>query len=150
MQPPSRSAYYKAHHNFFPFSSGGLKSDFNGHDNRHFENVYINSHNCVEICAQAPGHEDAFYNNTCILPDANPGQQYDYAHFQGSKPTDPGLPRVHSNRVFTPSGLANESGLPIRAWHDRGTTVARLPPDDVILAMARAVLQLPAPSVLLA
>ena len=34
-----RSAYYKTHDNFFPFSVGGLKSDFGGHDNHQYNNL---------------------------------------------------------------------------------------------------------------
>ena len=34
------SAYYDTHHNFFPFSEGGLKGDFGGHDNSHHHNLY--------------------------------------------------------------------------------------------------------------
>lgn len=32
--------------NFFAFAANGLKSDFNGHDNRHFRNVYGYVDNC--------------------------------------------------------------------------------------------------------
>jgi hypothetical protein len=34
----SGSAYYQTYDNFFAFAANGLKSDFNGHDNRHFRN----------------------------------------------------------------------------------------------------------------
>ena len=34
-----RSAYYKTHDNFFPFSVGGLKSDFGGHDNHQYNTL---------------------------------------------------------------------------------------------------------------
>ena len=61
------SAYYDTHHNFFPFSAHGLKNDFGGHDNHHHDNMYINSGTCMGVCAQKPGHEDAFFNNTCAI-----------------------------------------------------------------------------------
>jgi hypothetical protein len=60
------SAYYLTHHNFFPLSNGGLKNDFGGHDNHHYNNIYYTAGGCMGICGQLPGHEDAFYNNTCI------------------------------------------------------------------------------------
>jgi hypothetical protein len=37
----SGSAFYKTHDNFFPFSVGGLKSDFGGHDNHQFNNMCL-------------------------------------------------------------------------------------------------------------
>ena len=40
------SAYYQTYENFFAFAANGLKSDFNGHDNRHFRNVYGYVDNC--------------------------------------------------------------------------------------------------------
>ena len=46
-----RSAYYKTHDNFFPFSVGGLKSDFGGHDNHHYGNVYGYVGSGPHVCA---------------------------------------------------------------------------------------------------
>ena len=62
------SAYYDTHHNFFPFSTGGLKNDFKGHDNSHHNNMYYNAGGCMgDGTTQSPGHEDSFFNNTCIM-----------------------------------------------------------------------------------
>ena len=136
--------YYETHHNFFPFSSGGLKNDFGGHDNKQYGNMYINSGGCMSVCAQKPGHEDAFFNNTCVSVAKSPV----YANFQ------PGIggaayPVMHDNRVYTADGKATEAGKTIEAWqalgHDVGTTVARLPSDDKLVAMARELLAMPEP-----
>jgi len=91
------------------------------------------------VCAQKPGHEDAFYNNSCVMMGG--GEQY--ASFQNGV-GGPALPVMHDNRVFTQSGKASESGKPVEEWqkqgHDLGTVVATLPSDDDIVAMGRAVL----------
>ena len=34
------SSYYQTHDNYFPFAGHGLKSDFNGQWNHHWNNVY--------------------------------------------------------------------------------------------------------------
>ena len=34
------SAYYRTYENFFVYAANGLKSDFNGHSNEHYHNVY--------------------------------------------------------------------------------------------------------------
>jgi len=70
------SAFYNTHHNFFPFSVGGLKSDFGGHDNHQHNNLYINKGGCMGICAQKPGHEDAFYNNVRTVVSRRSGVSY--------------------------------------------------------------------------
>ena len=127
--------------NFFPFSSGGLKNDFGGHDNHHHHNMYINSGNCMSVCAQKPGHEDAFYNNTCALVASSPT----YANFQPGIGGD-AYPTMHDNRVFTADGRAKEAGKTVAEWqaqgHDVGTRVAQLPSDDDLVAMARGLLEL--------
>ena len=64
----SHHSYYKSYNNFLVYSGNGLKSDFDGHDNHHFGNIYayVDGH-CMGICSQLPGHEDMFQNNTCIM-----------------------------------------------------------------------------------
>ena len=39
--------------------------------------MYYVSTSCVGVCAQKPGHTDAFYNNTCLINSAAP----EYASF---------------------------------------------------------------------
>ena len=68
------SAYYQTYNNFFAFAANGLKSDFNGHDNRHFRNVYGYVDNCW-------GHGDKnwFVNNTCVTNNPTGGYSSDCA-----------------------------------------------------------------------
>jgi hypothetical protein len=119
-----------------------LKNDFGGHDNHHHHNVYYNRGGCMSVCAQKPGHEDAFYNNTCIINGNNPG----YARFsQGIG--GPAYPVMHDNMVYTLDGQATEAGKAIADWqkqgHDLGTTVAKIPSDEAVVAMGKNVLQMP-------
>ena len=81
------------------------------------------------------------HNNTCLINSAAP----EYASF------NPGIggdawPEMHDNRVYTLDGNASESGGSIASWQaqgvDVGTTIARMPSDDAIIAMGRAVLQM--------
>lgn len=94
------------------------------------------------VCGQKPGHEDAFYNNTCML---NGGGSY--ARFDPGV-GGPALPVMHDNRVYAPAGAAvGEQRKTIAAWqaqgHDLGTAVATLPADAEVIAMARRVLGMP-------
>jgi hypothetical protein len=68
----SGSAYYQTYDNFFAFAANGLKSDFNGHDNRHFRNVYGYVDNCWGY-----GQNNWFVNNTCVANAANGGFRSD-------------------------------------------------------------------------
>ena len=142
------SCYYETHHNFFPFSVGGLKSDFGGHNNRHHDNVYLNGGasewggiNCMSVCGQLKGHEDAFYNNTCILLNGT-----NYATFDENAFGTNVFPIMHDNQVFTTTGEATEVGsghqqLKVNQWqehgHDLGTTVGKVPSNQDIVEMAR-------------
>merc|ERR1712137_985785 len=127
------------HHNFFPLSTGGLKNDFGGHDNHHHNNIYINDGGCMGVCAQKPGHEDAFYNNTCVSYKNNPM----YAAFSKGIGGD-AYPIMHDNRVYTLDGKATESAKEISWWQaqgvDVGTTVAKIPADEDIMKLARDIL----------
>jgi hypothetical protein len=62
-------------------------------------------------CAQLEGHEDMFYNNTCIMTVLGES----YANFQTGASSGgvakPALPVMHDNRVFTPDGAFTASGV---------------------------------------
>ena len=121
-------------HNSFPFSSGGEKSDFGGHDNHQYRNVYINRGGCMGVCAQLEGHEDQFCetespatilslncwsipdsiqriadNNTCIMTVVGES----YASFQTAANSGgvakPAMPVMHDNRVYTPDGASTSA-----------------------------------------
>merc|ERR1712025_6779 len=66
------SAYYKTHDNFFIYSGNGMKNDFGGHDNHHYDNVYAYVGRGLGICGQVKGHEDYYYGNKVILDANNP------------------------------------------------------------------------------
>lgn len=61
-----------AQENFFAFAANGLKSDFNGHDNRHFRNVYGYVSNCWGF-----GDKNWFVNNTCVANSPDGGFRSD-------------------------------------------------------------------------
>ena len=71
------SSYLDVHHNLFAYGTGGLKSDYGGHDNRHHENVYawLTHGKAVSIEPQLPNHTDAFFNNTVIY-EARPALKF--------------------------------------------------------------------------
>merc|ERR1719428_252494 len=52
------SAYYKTHDNFLVYGGQGMKNDFGGHDNHHYNNVYAYVGQGLGVCGQQPGHED--------------------------------------------------------------------------------------------
>ena len=110
-----------------------------GHSNVHHNNMYYNSHTCLHICAQAPGFEDGFFNNTCVIHAASPS----YGSFS------PGIggtawPEMHDNRVYTIDGKATLSGKSIASWNAMGvdlrTTVATIPSDAQLVAAAKVIL----------
>ena len=55
--------------------------------------------------AQNPGHNDMFYNNTCIMTGNG-----NYANFDGCEQAR-SLPIMHDNNVYTPAGTATECGM---------------------------------------
>ena len=73
------SAYYHSHHNFLIYGQRGLKNDFGGHDNYHYNNLYAYTDTAFTSNNQAAGFSDAFYNNKAIInsnilagPDCDP------------------------------------------------------------------------------
>eukprot|EP01050_Picozoa_sp_SAG11_P006234 SAG11_NODE_476_length_9118_cov_5.515911_9_plen_59_part_00 len=54
------------------------------------------------------------------------------------------MPVMHDNRVYTVDGQAKESGKTVAQWqsqgHDLGTTVGKIPADEVLIATAKEIL----------
>ena len=50
------SQYFDVHHNLFLYGTGGLKSDYGGHDNRHHENVYAWLAHGKAVSVEASAH----------------------------------------------------------------------------------------------
>ena len=133
------SNYYKTHGNFFAYSSRGMKNDFGGHDNHHYNNIYAYVGTGFKINGQLEGHEDHFYNNTVIMTGTG-----DY----GNPTCDgPGKTVVHDNNIYNPTGKVTECGTSLAEWqakgNDPGTTANKWPNDDVLVEMTRQLLNIP-------
>ena len=131
------SNYYKTHHNFFAYSGGGMKNDFSGHDNHHYNNIYGYVGLGFKIVSQLPGHEDYFYSNHVI-------QLKDGDYGTGGACTEPGKTVLHDNHIYTPTGNVTECGMSLAEWqakgNDPGTTASTFPADDDLDKMIRQLL----------
>merc|ERR1711937_550021 len=47
------SAFYHTHHNFLVYGGQGMKNDFGGHDNHHFNNVYAYIGRAMGVCPRS-------------------------------------------------------------------------------------------------
>ena len=57
------SCFYHTHDNFLVYGGNGMKNDFGGHDNHHYNNVYAYAGHALGVTNTLEGHEDYFYNN---------------------------------------------------------------------------------------
>ena len=132
------SNYYKTSGNFFAYSGNGMKNDFGGHDNWHFNNIYAYVGRGFGIVGQLEGHEDYFCNNTVVMT-----RDGDYGNPQC---TDPGKTIVHDNHIYTPNGQVTECKMTLAEWqskgNDKGTTAAKWPDDKTLLQMIRDLLDI--------
>jgi len=143
------SSYYLTTSNFFVYGGGGLKNDFEGHDNVWAFNIvaYANSyalHNGYGGTVGTPGngmkddHVDMFYNNTVVLP--NDGT-YALPICSGT-----GKTVMSGNTLYTPTGNVSECGMLLSQWQAQGNdlgTVALGYPSTLandIIGAARSVL----------
>jgi len=130
------SCYYKSHDNFLVYGGQGMKNDFGGHDNHHFNNIYAYVGQAMGLDKTLEGHEDFFYNNTAILRSADVGG----AQCSGART------QMHDNRYFTPSGKISLCGAPLASAQekgmDKGSTVSTTPTDDVVFGWARSLLSI--------
>ena len=133
------SNYYKTHGNFFAYSSRGMKNNFGGHDNHHFNNIYAYVGTGFRITTQLQHHEDYFYNNTVVMT-----KDGDYGN-----PTCDGEGKtvVHDNHIYNPTGKVTECKKSLADWqaegNDPGTTANKWPDDDVLVQMTRQLLNIP-------
>eukprot|EP01060_Flectonema_neradi_P004382 TRINITY_DN12821_c0_g1_i1.p1 TRINITY_DN12821_c0_g1~~TRINITY_DN12821_c0_g1_i1.p1 ORF type:complete len:937 (+),score=210.86 TRINITY_DN12821_c0_g1_i1:61-2871(+) len=86
------SCHYLTHDNYFAFAEYGLKSDFGGQWNHHYNNVYAYVGGCY-----GTGNNDAFYNNLC---QTRGDGGYKSTCFEGCPPSF----TIRQNRVHNPSG----------------------------------------------
>jgi len=119
------SAYYQTYENFFAYAANGLKSDFNGHDNRHFRNVY----GYVENCWGA-GINNWFVNNTCVSSISDGGFRSDC---DGKDKKD--NMEIVGNKVYNMNGDLKNTKI-----CDTSNTIAKAPSDDDIIEMGKKVI----------
>jgi hypothetical protein len=129
------SAYFTTHHNFLVYGGRGMKNDFGGHDNHHFNNIYAYVDTGLNVCDQLEGHEDYFYSNKVIMTGDELG---------GFKCSGPGKTVIQNNTYYTSSGDVQECGMSLADWQkqgeDKGSTVMKYPDDDMIIHWARELL----------
>lgn len=132
------SAYYQTHGNFFAYSRAGMKNDFGGHDNHHYNNIYAYVSKGYGICQQLKDHEDYFYNNTVVMTSDG-----DYGN---GKCSGDGMTVVRDNRIYTPKGNVTECGKSLSDWqamgNDPGTTADTTPDDDTLVSMIKTLLNI--------
>merc|ERR1719461_1498421 len=120
---------------FFVYGGNGMKNDFGGHDNYHHDNIYAYVGQAIGLydAPMLDGHEDKFYNNKVVMTGTNLGSL---------TCTGTGVTQVHNNQYYTSSGAMTECGKDLAQWqsagHDQGSTVAKVPTDDDLIARGRA------------
>ena len=129
------SQFYHTHHNFLVYGENGEKSDFGGHNNIHFNNLYAYLDKPVQLMPQAPGKADGFYDNTVVMTGSTVG------NFQCDGPA---ATNVHDNLYYTSDGKVQECNMDLKAWQakggDKGSVVAVYPKDADIITWAKNLL----------
>ena len=129
------SAFYRTHDNFMVYGGQGMKNDFGGHDNHHYNNIYAYVGQGLGVCPQQTGHEDYFYNNRVVMTGSKVGS------FTCS---GVGKTVIHDNQYFNPSGSVQECNMSLEDWQkqgeDKGSTASTLPSDDTIISWAKSLL----------
>ena len=117
------------------YGGKGLKSDFGGHDNHHYGNIYAFAGCAIsDSTIQIDGHEDSFYENTVIMTGVDVGKL---------RCDPPGKTVVYDNRYYTPTGEITECGMTLEEWqntspeNDPKSTVDTWPTTKYILDLAR-------------
>ncbi|KAJ1447220.1 pectin lyase fold/virulence factor [Pelagophyceae sp. CCMP2097] len=127
------SAYYKTFKNFLVYGNNGMKNDYGGHDNEHFENVYAFPQSVIGVSDTLKGHEDKFFRNKCVLTSNDVGKP------QCGEP----FTKMYSNEYFTKDGTVNECGHSLQDLqkkkpdHEVNSTVDKFPSDETILKWAK-------------
>lgn len=125
------SAYYYTHDNFLVYGGQGMKNDFGGHDNHHYNNIYAYAGRAMGVTNTLSGHEDYFYGNKCVLTKTDVG---------GVQCKDPKT-QLHDNQYFTSTGDITICGKSLSdSDMDPHSTVSKTPGDDTILGWAKDLL----------
>ena len=129
------SCYYHTHDNFFVYGGQGMKNDFGGHDNHHYNNVYAYVGRGLGVCSQLDGHEDYYYNNKLVTTGTDVGS------FTCS---GAGKTVVYGNEYFTSTGDITECKMTLEKWQsqgqDKNSTVSKIPSDETVIGFGRDVL----------
>ena len=155
------SSYYRIYRNFCVY--GGHKSDFDGHSKLSYENLHVYPSvyglKCVGELQAFPrdGFAEGYYNNTCILPQANATYlrlSDGGCRLWNSSEERSALARkqlLGNNTVYVPGGEATVScgrktiGTSdfLGRGYDAGTRVfGVLPSNDTIIRWARGLLEM--------
>ena len=141
------SSFYHIASNVF-YSADGFKMDYGGHDSAFSSNLVLtlpyDSQNCVNVGSFRDGHGDTFANNSCvILGCAKPQCEDQLGHVAQC---DPSKVHLAANRYYTAHGNASldcgAAGMLSLAQAqarglEHGSTAAKLPDEDELLAWAR-------------
>ena len=126
------SAFYHTHDNFLVYGGQGMKNDFGGHDNHHFDNIYGYVGSGLGVCSQQPGHEDYFYGNKLVMTGSNVG---------GFACSGDAQTVVHDNEYYNPDGNVQECKMSLKDWQakgqDKGSTAGKWPTDATIIGWAK-------------
>ena len=133
------SAYYKTHDNFLVYSGFGIKSDFGGHDNRHFNNIYAFTDQSMFLVYA--GANDWFIKNKVIL---NNECGYQSTCRLNEKYAFDMV--VDNNSIYTPNGqIGSVCGMSFKQWQANGndvlTKVFKWPSNEQLIDMVQEMLQ---------
>ena len=130
------SGYFRSHDNFLVYGGNGEKTDFGGHDNHHYGNIYAYAGRALGVTGTLAGHEDVFASNKVVLTGSGVG---------GPQCAAPATV-MHDNDYYTPDGTAKECSTDLAGMQAKGmelgSSVATIPADDVILGWAKELLDI--------
>jgi len=130
------SAYYHSHDNFLVYGAQGMKNDFGGHDNHHYNNIYAYVGRAMGVTGTLEGHEDYFYGNKVVLT----------KNQVGGVQCNGATTKLYNNSYFTPDGSIVECGGDLESAQakgfDVGSVVTTHPSDDAIIDWASQLLNI--------
>jgi len=111
-----------------------MKTDFGGHDNQHFGNIYAFAGKGLSVTGTLEGHEDYFYENKVVLTGKSVGN---------AQCADPKT-QMHDNQYFQFAEKVTLCDVDLAEAQsegmDKGSTVSAIPTDEVILGWAAELL----------
>jgi len=130
------SMKYHTRDNFMVYGGRGEKTDFGGHDNQHYRNIYAYVGIALAVTNTLEGHEDYFYENKVVLRGSDIGSP---------QCADPKT-QMHDNQYFSDSKQLTICKMDFADVQsqgmEKGSTVSSIPADDTILGWATQLLQI--------